>query len=142
MVPRSTIRGQVFGGRRRTHGHADVAAGAHLVPGALDGLPQPGGQRRGGDPAADAPAGISERLDVVDVEVLQPFPDPLVEAIALQEFAVRGRRGCEAAGDQHAGLAQLADHFSQRRVLSADDVDVLHAKRFQLDDILLQVRLP
>ena len=68
--------------------------------------------------------------------------DSLTQAVRRQEFAIGSSRRREAPGYIDPEIAEIADHLSERGVLSAYGLDIIHAKLVELDHILFQVWLP
>src|SRR5210317_432633 len=65
-----------------------------------------------------------------------------IETVGTEELAI-GRSGCrETTRHAYAEIREIADHFTERCVFSADVFNVVHAKLRELDYIWLQVRLP
>ncbi len=87
-------------------------------------------------------AGGRQCIDVVDVELVEFRGDALVETIGLEKSAIGCSRRCEATGHPDSETAQVCDHLPERSVFAADDLDVMHPKLFELDDIRLQSLLP
>ena len=134
--------GQVLRGGRGTHCHGDVAATAHFRPGRFDVLLQPRWQWRVQYPASDRFAGLGQRRNVVDIEAVQHTVDTLVELFGGKKLAIRGCRGRESARYRNAEVVEIADHFAERGVLSADGLNVVHTKLGEPDDVWFQVLLP
>src|SRR4029453_3963971 len=72
--------------------------------------------------------------DVVDVERSEPCGDARIELVVSQEFPEGRSRRREAPGHADAGLAPSRNHFSARRVLAADALDVAHPQLLERDD--------
>ena len=116
---------------RTRHRHAPVASAAYADAIALASAGWNGDStthRRISAPALASAATSSTsrcaRRDAI-------FP---ARSLCDQEFAKRRRGGCEAAGHADARVAELPDHFAERRVLAADLVDVGHAQTLEGND--------
>ena len=60
-----------------------------------------------------------------------------VRLLCCEEIAKGLRRGGETGRHAHAGARQLADHFAERRVLAADDIDIGHSQLLEWNYIRL-----
>ena len=96
---------------------------------------QPLGKRRGQHPAADLLADRRQPLDIVDVERREHVANAPVEAALRQKIAIGMRGGRESAGNRDAEARQARDHFADRRVLAADEFDVLVLQLFKGNDV-------
>jgi hypothetical protein len=83
-------------------------------------------ERRRLDPGADCSAGFRQRADVVGIEPGQAVGDAAGETVGGEEGPKGVGRGGETAGHANPGVGQLADHFAEGGVLSADRLDVGH----------------
>jgi hypothetical protein len=130
LLPGKRSVGQVLGGRRGAHGEGRaIPRSRRQLAVRLVDLPlQAGGERLRDDPAADLLSRFGERGDIADIEVGETLRYPPGESVLRQEVAVSLRRRGKATRHAHAGTAQLADHFAQRRVLAADRRDIAHAQ--------------
>jgi hypothetical protein len=54
-----------------------------------------------------------------------------------QELPEGVRRGGESARNPHPAAGELADHFSKRRILAADLIDVAHSHIIELQNELI-----
>ena len=79
---------------------------------------------------------------VFDIQFIESRLDAFVEPVDRQEIAIGfGSRG-ETARDGNPEFAEIAYHFAQRSVLSADSLYIIHSKLGELDDVWFQTRLP
>ena len=88
--------------------------------------------------AATIPAaalnGLQNNPNIVDIEIAKKSVNFSVKTVSAQKLPVRGRGRCKASRDGYAHAAELADHFTERRVLPANGIDSVHAKLSELDD--------
>src|SRR5690606_3056082 len=130
---------KVLGGRGGAHGKRSVFAvlGDQCLVGFRYLGAQPLGEGGRHDPFADLAAGRGQLADVIDIQRGQRLVDPVGQALMPEEVAVGLRGGREAAGNLDAGAGEVGDHFAKRSVLATDAFDVIHAKRFEPDNVLV-----
>ena len=120
---------KVFCGRRRANGNRDFFLPV-LEPfvKSANFLFEFGRKRRFLNPFADVGACLSKCFDILNIKPGQALGDAVFKTAFLQKktegFSSRGK----AVGNTDAGARKLTEQFAERSILSADAVDVRHAK--------------
>ena len=122
--------GQILRGGRRAHCNGDFGAGFLDQRGIrfADFLFEPFRKRRLDHRCADGFAGNGERLNVFDIERFQLIADFLVQSLVLEKLAVSLCCCCKTIRHLHAGSSQIGDHFAERGVLAANNLDITHTQ--------------
>ena len=133
LLPGKGGIGQVFGGRRRTHGEGRIraAAGDQFVIELANILFELRRKRRVDDPLADFRAALEQFVHIVHVQMFQRRTDAFGQSLVGEKFPIGICGGGKTAGYAHAGSGQLADHFAQGSVLATDATDIGHAQLFK-----------
>jgi hypothetical protein len=132
LLPGERRVGQIFRSRGGTHRYRGIlAVGRHRLVGGGDFALQVIGQGRIDDPAPDFLAHDSQLPDIVGIELIQSLVDALANTGLVEKLVESVGGSCEASGHLDPEIAQIADHFSQRRVFASDPGDIVHAELIQ-----------
>ena len=93
---------KVFSRCRRAHRNRYVATIGHVVPRLPHRFHQLLRERRIENPPANRGPGTRQRLNVVDIEVIEQFVDLLVEAVCGEKLAVGRCGGRKSSRDGYA----------------------------------------
>jgi hypothetical protein len=83
-----------------------------------------------------------QSLDIVNVEIIEQRVYACVEPVSSEKITVGRCRRRKSARNCHSELVEVAYHFAQRSILSADALNIIHSKLSELDDVWFQSRLP
>ncbi len=137
VLPGETGVRQVLGGGGAADGHADIAAPAQQF--AVSGAQLGDQWREVGrlvDQRARRLAAPRQLGHVSDVEIVDQRMQLRPGAGGGEAVAIGVGDDGEANRRTHAGVPQGALHLAQRRVLAADQSDVLAAERFKWADVV------
>ena len=84
-------------------------------------------------PAADLGTGLEQRIDIIYIQRSQTGVNTIGQAVVRQKSTIGFCTGRKPTRDTYAGIRQLADHFAQRGILTADLLHIGHAKFFKVD---------
>ena len=120
---------QVFCSSRRAHGYRQFGVALREgIKGFANSLVQRRRELGIHHPLANLGAGLSQGIDVIDVEFVQRSIDAVVQTTLLEKFPIGLCSGCKATGNRYAGVGQVADHFTKRGVLAAYTLDVVNTQ--------------
>ncbi len=92
-------------------------------------------QRRVDDPLTNLGTDARQFDHVVHIEGIEGGIDTLVEAFVGQEFAIGIGGSRKAAGHGDTGIGQIGDHLTERGVLAANAINIVHAELIEIDDV-------